>query len=95
MRKVIMCAKVKIKNLSEIKGFENAKKCDVYSDGRIYSRNKKRFLNLPLNSKRYFYLDIRHLRCIVKCPKVHRLVMLCFSDENPKEKIHHIDGNKR
>ena len=82
------------KFISDIKGFE---KCDdfiIYDDGRIFSLNKKDFMNLSTDSKGYLYIDLRRYNPIIKCPKIHRLVMLAFSEDKPKEQINHKDGNK-
>ncbi len=82
------------KNLSNIKGFENCKNYIIYEDGSIYSKKIKRFMKLPKDSRGYLCLDIRRANSIYKYPKVHRLVMLAFSEDEPKEQINHIDGNK-
>lgn len=82
------------KKLSNVKGFENCTNYYIYDDGRVYSLKYKRFLNLPTDTKGYKYLDIRRTGSILKCPKIHKLVMLAFSYEEPKEQINHIDGNK-
>lgn len=85
---------MKSKKLSEIKGFENCKNYIIYEDGSIYSKRLKRFMKLPKDSSGYLCLDIRRTNSICKYPKVHRLVMLAFSKEKPKEQVNHIDGNK-
>src|SRR5699024_5834687 len=48
-----------------------------------------------VDSKGYKYIDLRKFDCVVKNPKIHRLVALSFL-KNPlgKEQINHIDGNK-
>lgn len=84
-----------IKELSEIKGFESCANYVLYSDGRVYSRYKEDFLEPLPDSKGYQCIDIRSTNSILRYPKIHRLMMLAFSKESPKEQINHIDGNKK
>lgn len=83
------------KKLSSIPGFETCTNYTIYSDGRIFSEKKGDFIQASEDSKGYLYLDIRYRKAILKCPKVHKLVMLAFSKKSPKEHINHIDGNKK
>ena len=82
------------KKMSEIKGFENCGNYTIFDDGRIYSERKKSFLQPLYDTKGYQYIDIRYRKALLKCPKIHQLVMLAFSNQDPKEQINHIDGNK-
>lgn len=83
------------KILSEIKGFENCKNYIIYDNGNLYSKKSKRFLKPLKDSKGYYYYDLRNQNIKYKCPKAHRLVMLAFSNQEPKAQINHIDGNKK
>lgn len=82
------------KELSEIEGFETCTNYTVYSDGRVYSRNSNKYLKPLKDSKGYYYIDLRYQGAKLKCPKVHQLVMFAFSDQEEKEHINHIDGDK-
>lgn len=82
------------KALSEIEGFENCTGYLIYDDGTLYNEKKDKTYKPLTDSKGYKYYDIRHLNARYSCPKVHRLVMLAFSEEVPKPQINHIDGNK-
>lgn len=82
------------KKLSDIPGYENCTNYTLYSDGRVYSSYKEDFLKLPKDSKGYEYLDIRRSKSKLKCPKIHQLIMLAFSDSDIKDQINHIDGDK-
>jgi hypothetical protein len=80
--------------LSKIKGFENCKNYYIYDNGKLYNKKTKKFLKPLRDSSGYLYYDIRNANAIYKCPKVHRLVMLAFSNEEEKQEINHKDGNK-
>jgi len=83
------------KSLNEIEGFENCIGYILYDDGRLYSSSRKKFLKPLRNSDGYYYYDLRCKKDIkYKCPKVHRLVMMAFSNDTPREEINHIDGDK-
>lgn len=82
------------KDLSEVKGFENCKGYILHDDGSLYSPKTQRFLKPLKDSKGYLYYDLRRKKVKYKCPKVHRLVMLAFSNDEEKEEINHKDGNK-
>ena len=82
------------KKLSDIQGFETCTEYLIYDDGKLYNLKKKKFLKPLRDSKGYFYYDIRYKKAKYKCPKIHRLVMLAFSNEAPQPQINHIDGNK-
>ena len=83
------------KRLSDVVGFENCVDYIIYNDGRIYSERSKKFLKPLKDTKGYCYLDIRNKGAIYKCPKIHRLVMMCFYLGNEeKEHINHKDGDK-
>jgi hypothetical protein len=66
---------------------------EIYTDGRIYSLHREKFLTPGKNIHGYLYVNI--------CPPkkywlLHRLVALAFIDNAICEKtiINHIDGNK-
>ena len=82
------------KELNKINGFENCKDYLIYDDGRLYDKGARKFLKPLKDSNGYFYYDFRKFNAKYSCPKVHKLVMLAFSKENPQEQINHIDGNK-
>ncbi len=82
------------KELCKVKGFENCKGYYIYDDGRLYTPRRKKFMKPCTDSSGYLYYDIRNTNSIYKCPKVHRLVMLAFSNEEIKKEINHKDGNK-
>ena len=83
------------KQLCEIKGFENCIGYYIYDDGKLYTPHRKRFMKPSVDSSGYLYYDIRNTNSIYKCPKVHKLVILAFSNEEQKDEINHIDGNKK
>ena len=83
------------KILSEVSGFEDCSEYIIYDNGQIFSLNTNDFLKFSTDSKGYLYMDLRHKKSILKCPKVHRLVMMAFSEEVEKEQINHIDFNKK
>lgn len=83
-----------MKELSEIQGFESCSGYYIYEDGRFYSDFTNKFLKGSIDSKGYRYVDLRGRDPIIRNPKIHRLVMLAFSEEEPKEQINHIDGDK-
>lgn len=82
------------KELSEIKGFETCSGYYIYSNGHIYSDRKMGFLKPLTDSKGYKYVDLRGRKPAIRNPKIHKLVMLAFSDEVEREQINHIDGDK-
>lgn len=82
------------KNLSEIVGFENCNNYIIYDDGKLYSKTTKRFLKPLKDSKGYYYYDLRGKCAKYSCPKVHRLVMLAFTDYQESMQINHKDGDK-
>ena len=82
------------KKLEKVKGFENCVGYIIYDDGRLYSPHKKTFLKPHKDTKGYFYYNLRSKKAKYSCPKIHRLVMLAFSKDKPKEQINHIDGDK-
>ena len=82
------------KNLNEIQGFQNCSDYIIYDDGRLYSKKTSKFLKPLKDTKGYFYYDLRYAGAKYKCPKVHRLVMLAFSEDIRSEQINHIDGDK-
>lgn len=83
------------KNLNEVEGFENCSNYVIHDDGKLYAKSSKKWLKPLQDSKGYLYYDLRYRKAKYRCPKVHRLVMLAFSKEQPKEQINHIDGNKK
>ncbi|HZJ98923.1 MAG TPA: HNH endonuclease [Tissierellaceae bacterium] len=85
---------MKKKFISEIKGFERCNNHIIYEDGRVFSLYTKDFMKTSIDSKGYNYIDLRSCNPIIKNPKVHRLVMLAFSSDKPKEQINHKDGIK-
>lgn len=82
------------KKLSGIEGFEQCQDYILYDDGRLYSEKSHKFLKPLRDSKGYFYYDLRNKGAKYKCPKVHRLVMLGFSQSPHGAQINHIDGDK-
>lgn len=66
----------------------------IYSDGRIYSLNKKKFLKFFIAGHGYLYAHISHNK-IKKNLSVHRLVAIMFIP-NPDNKptVNHKNGNK-
>lgn len=80
--------------LSEVKGFENCTNYIIYDDGKLYNTQSGKFYKPLIDSKGYLYYDLRYKKACYKCPKVHRLVMLAFSNKPPKVQINHIDGDK-
>ena len=83
------------KKLSEIKGFESCDNYIIFDNGMIYSENSNKFLKPLVDTKGYLYIDLRKKNALLKCPKIHKLVMLAFSGDEPKEQINHIDGDKQ
>ncbi len=82
------------KNLNEINGFENCSNYIIYSDGKMFNKSVNSFLTPLKDTKGYFYYDFRSQNTSYKCPKVHRLVMMAFSNEEPQPQINHKDGDK-
>lgn len=82
------------KLLNEIKGFEDCRGYVIHENGSVYSERSKGMMKLCTDSKGYKYIDLRRFNPTTKLPKVHKLVMLAFSNTPPKEQINHIDGNK-
>ena len=85
---------MKCKLLSDIEGFEECTNYIIYENGSIYSKRKKDFLQLCTDSKGYKYIDLKHTNSILRCPKVHRLIMLAFVGPQNGMQINHKDGNK-
>lgn len=85
---------MKFKLLCDIEGFENCIGYKIYEDGEIYSTYKKDFMRGNTDSNGYKYIDLRSCNPIIKNPKIHRLIMLAFNSNKPKEQINHIDGDK-
>lgn len=85
---------MKCKLLSEINGFENCSNYIIYENGSIYSKHKQDFLQPLTDSKGYKYIDIRYTNSILKCPKIHQLVMFAFVGYQADMQINHKDGNK-
>lgn len=82
------------KRLSEIEGFENCSEYVISDSGKLYNLKSKIWYRPLRDSKGYYYYDLRYKHAKCSCPKVHRLVMLAFSQESPKPQINHIDGDK-
>ena len=68
--------------MKEIVGYENYL---IYPDGRVWSKNVKRYLKAVCNSNGYLQVVLYKDR-IPKQHKIHRLVALHFI-ENPENKI--------
>lgn len=67
---------------------------DVYSDGRVYSYQKKRFLPLFDNGHGYFGVNLSFVDGY-KRKYIHRLVGVCFIENiHSLPEINHIDGDK-
>lgn len=62
----------------------------VYSDGKIFSHKRKRYLSTWINSNGYPTTKVNN-----RSVPVHRLLAECFID-NPDNlpQVNHIDGNK-
>ncbi|MDA3845496.1 MAG: HNH endonuclease [Vallitaleaceae bacterium] len=81
--------------LSDIEGFENCEDYVIGSDGSVFSFKTMKYLEQSTDSKGYKYIDLRGCNnARIKNPKVHRLVMLCFGEDDKKPQINHLDGNK-
>ena len=88
----IKLKQVQIKSISELQGYEIYDKYDIYSNGKVYSKNYMRFLEGTLNHG-YKHVMLCKDRKISN-PFIHRLLALAFIP-NPDNKpyIDHIDGN--
>lgn len=82
------------KFLSDIEGFENCSDYIIYEDGSLFSLKTNAFLHCSTDSKGYLFIGLKCCSNSIKSPKIHRLVMLAFSNEEPKLQINHKDGNK-
>lgn len=80
--------------MSTVDGFENCDIYTIYSNGKVYSDYKNDFLLPLVDSKGYQYISVKHRNPAIGNPKIHRLVMLSFSNDEPMEQINHIDGDK-
>lgn len=78
--------------MKEIQGFENYL---ITEDGRVFSKNRNRFMSLVHHSDGYWSIGLRS-NGISKSLKVHRLVAFAYIP-NPlnRNEINHIDGNKK
>lgn len=85
---------MRYKLLSEIEGFENCTNYIIYENGSVYSKRKQDFLQPLTDSKGYKYIDIRYTNSILKCPKIHQLVMFAFVGYQENMQVNHKDGNK-
>tara|TARA_R110002073_G_C9002246_1_gene539009 strand:+ start:19 stop:471 length:453 start_codon:yes stop_codon:yes gene_type:complete len=75
----------------EIEGYSNYL---IYDDGKVWSKNRKKFMNAKLKCNGYFQLGL-YKNNKRKFFLIHRLVALHYID-NPENKpeVDHIDRNK-
>jgi len=66
----------------------------IYDDGRVYSKNKNRFLKPYLDKDGYYMIGL-YKNCKKKVFKIHRLIALHYIPlVDGKDVVDHIDQNK-
>ena len=75
----------------DIIGYENYQ---IYSDGRVYSKNNRIFLKPIINSDGYYVICLSN-EGVTKTIRIHRLVAIYYITNNLNlQEIDHIDRNK-